>query len=58
MENERLKMMLAEKEPEVSMLQEAYKKRRDSDPDGSIQIQGSPGDKNARSPQHSWKLLL
>ncbi len=27
-ENERLKKMLAEKEPEVSLLQEAYKKTR------------------------------
>ena len=29
----KLKKMLAEKELEVSMLQEAYKKRGDSDPD-------------------------
>ena len=40
------------------MLQESYKKRGDSDPDGPVQIQGSPGDKNARYSQHSWKLLL
>ena len=58
MENKRLKKMLAEKEPEVSMLQESYKKRGDSDPDGSVQVQGSPGDKNARYSQHSWKILL
>ena len=32
-ENERLKKMLAEKGLEVPMLQEAYKKRGDSDPD-------------------------
>lgn len=57
-ESERLKKMLAEKELEVSMLQEAYKKRGGSDPNGSVHIRGSPSDKNARSPQNSWKLQL
>ncbi len=32
-ENDRMKKMLAERELEVSMLQEAYKKPKDSDPD-------------------------
>lgn len=40
------------------MLQEAYKKRGGSDPNGSVHIRGSPSDKNARSPQNSWKLQL